>query len=207
MRMKISKIINLCIGSIVLWVWLSMTFRLGPLGAQSEGGFQNLRYFTVMSNLLQGGVSLAYFFGKRVDRWKYASTTAMALTFCVVLFFLGPTRGYDVVYSGANFISHLVIPILSIVDFLFFDRSCTYTLGDSLFTMIPLVAYSLFYMGNLFINGVDGNDWYGFAKAGPEFAIAVFAIMLTANWIIALLLRLPRMKRSVQKHTLTRPMP
>ena len=83
MRMKISKIINLCIGSIVLWVWLSMTFRLGPLGAQSEGGFQNLRYFTVLSNLLQGCVSLAYFFGKRVDRLKYASTTAMSLTFCV----------------------------------------------------------------------------------------------------------------------------
>ena len=198
MRMKISKIINLCIGSIVLWVWLSMTFRLGPLGAQSEGGFQNLRYFTVLSNLLQGCVSLAYFFGKRVDRWKYASTTAMSLTFCVVLFFLGPTRGYDVMYSGANFFSHLAIPILAIVDFLVFDRSCTYTLGDSLFTMIPLAAYGFFYMGNLFINGVEGNDWYGFAKAGPEFAIAGFAIILAANWIIALLLRLPRMKRGVK---------
>ena len=128
---------------------------------------------------------------------EYVDKKRMALTFCVVLFFLGPTRGYDVVYSGANFFSHLVIPILSIVDFLFFDRSCTYTLGDSPFTMIPLVAYILFYMGNLFINGVDGNDWYGFAKAGPEFAIAVFAIMLTANWIIALLLCLPRMKRGV----------
>ena len=170
---------------------------MGPLGAQSEGGFQNLRYFTVLSNLLQGCVSLAYFFGKRVDRWKYASTTAMSLTFCVVIFFLGPTRGYDVMYSGANFFSHLSIPILAIVDFLVFDRSCTYTLGDSLFTMIPLAAYGFFYMGNLFINGVEGNDWYGFAKAGPEFAITGFAIILAANWIIALLLRLPRMKRGV----------
>lgn len=197
MRMIISKIVNLCIGVIVLWVWLSMTFRWKPLGAQSEGGFQNLKYFTVLSNLLQGGVSLACFFGVRTGRWKYASTTAMGLTFCVVLFFLGPTRGYDVVYSGANFFSHLVIPLLSIVDFLCFDRSCTYTLRDSLFTLIPLAAYSLFYMGNLFINGVEGNDWYGFAKAGPQFGVAIFAIMLAANWIIALLLRLPRRKPQV----------
>ena len=63
--------------------------------------------------------------------------------------------------------------------------------------MIPLAAYGLFYMGNLFINGVECNDWYGFAKAGPEFTIAGFAIILAANWIIALLLRLPRMKRGV----------
>ena len=196
MRMKISRIINLCIGIIALWTWLSMTFRWGPLGAQSEGGLQNLRYFTVLSNLLQGGVSLAFFFGRRVDRWKYVSTTAIALTFCVVLFILGPMRGYEAMYTGANFFSHLVVPVLSIVDFLFFDRSCAYTLRDSLFTLIPFGAYSLFYMGNLLINGVEGNDWYGFAKSGPKYALAAFAIMLAANWIIALLLRLPRRKRA-----------
>ena len=197
MRMKISRIINLCIGIIVLWVWLSMTFRLGPLGAQSEGGFKNLRYFTVLSNLLQGGVSLAYFFGIRTGRWKYTSTTAITVTFCVALFFLGPTRGYDAVYSGANFFSHLVVPVLSVMDFLVFDRSCTFALRDSLVTLIPFAAYGMFYMGNVLINGVEGNDWYGFAKAGPRFAISVFAIMLVANWIIALLIRLPRRERRV----------
>ena len=197
MRMKISRIINLCIGIIVLWVWLSMTFRLGPLGTQSEGGFKNLRYFTVLSNLLQGGVSLAYFFGIRTGRWKYASTTSIAVTFCVVIFFLGPTRGYDAVYSGANFFSHLVVPVLSVMDFLVFDRSCTFALRDSLVTLIPFAAYGMFYMGNVLINGVEGNDWYGFAKAGPRFAISVFTIILVANWIIALLLRLPRRDHQV----------
>ena len=55
----ISKIINLLIGIIVFWTWSCMTFRLGRLGAQSTGGFSNLRYFTVLSNLFQGVVSLA----------------------------------------------------------------------------------------------------------------------------------------------------
>lgn len=192
MRTKLSKIINLCIGVLVLFTWLSMTFRLGPLGAQSEGGFGNLRFFTVLTNLLQGGVSLAYFFGVRADRWKYASTAAMALTFCVVLFVLGPRRGYDVMYSGANFFSHLVVPVLAIVDFLVLDRTGSFTLRDSLFTMIPLAAYGLFYGGNLLINGVEGNDWYGFARGGPAAALMIFAFALLLNWLIAVLLRLPR---------------
>ena len=192
MRERISKGINLCIGVIALWVWLSMTFRWPPLGLDSAGGLQSLKYFTVLTNLLQCGVSLAYCFGIRVDRWKYAAAAAMGLTFCVVLCFLAPRRGYDAMYSGANFFSHLVVPVLAMADFLIFDRSCTYTLGDSLFTLMPLVGYGLFYGGNLVVNGIEGNDWYGLAGAGLPFAAGAFAAMLAVNWGIALLLRLPR---------------
>lgn len=67
-RQTVSKIINLFIGVIVIWTWLSMTFRLGRLGAQSPGGFGNLRYFTVLSNLFQGIVSLIYFCGRKISR-------------------------------------------------------------------------------------------------------------------------------------------
>ena len=188
----ISKIINLLIGIIVFWTWSCMTFRLGRLGAQSTGGFSNLRYFTVLSNLFQGVVSLAYFFGRKVSRLKYAATTAIAFTFIVVLCFLGPTRGYDSVYSGANFFSHLVVPVLAIADFLIFDREGTFTLRDSFIAMIPMLAYSLFYMGNILINGLEGNDWYGFARKGIPAAAAVLAVLTAVNWIIALVLRLPR---------------
>ena len=139
MKRTISKTINLLIGIIVLWTWLSVTFRLGRLGAQSEGGLGNLRYFTVLSNLLQCGVSLAYCCGRKVSRWKYASTTAIAFTFFVVLFFLGPARGYDAVYTGANFWSHLVVPLLAMVDFLCFDREGTFTLRDSVYAMLPVL--------------------------------------------------------------------
>ena len=92
-RQTVSKIINLFIGVIVIWTWLSMTFRLGRLGAESPGGFGNLRYFTVLSNLFQGIVSLIYFCGRKISRWKYASTTAIAFTFFIALLFLAPVRG------------------------------------------------------------------------------------------------------------------
>lgn len=164
-RQTVSKIINLFIGVIVIWTWLSMTFRLGRLGAESPGGFGNLRYFTVLSNLFQGIVSLIYFCGRKISRWKYASTTAIAFTFFIALLFLAPVRGLHSVYSGANFFSHLVVPVLAIVDFLIFDREGTFTLRDSLIAVIPMLAYSLFYVGNILIKrdtgcsrGLSGSD-------------------------------------------------
>ena len=187
-----------------------MTFRLGRLGSQSEGGFGNLRYFTVLSNLLQGGVSLAYACGIRTGRFKFASTTAITFTFFIVLLFkfasttaitftffivllfLGPKRGYDVVYAGANFWSHLIVPVLAMADFLVLDRECTFTMRDTFIAVIPTLAYGLFYMGNLLVGGAEGNDWYGFQGFGAGAGIGIYLILLAANWIIALILRLPR---------------
>lgn len=194
MRKVISKCLSLLIGGLALWVWLSSAIRPGRHGALSVEGLQSLRYFTVLSNLLQGGVCLACLFGAKVGRWKYVSAVSVALTFFVVLLLLGPAYGYDSMYHGANLWFHLILPVLSMVDFLVFDREGAFSLRDSLFTLIPMLAYSLFYVGNLLVNGVRDNDWYGFAKRGPQSAVAAFLIILGLNWIIALLMRLPRRK-------------
>ena len=192
MRKTVSKCLNLLIGGLALWVWLSSAFGPGRHGALSAEGLQSLRYFTVLSNLLQGGVSLACLWGVGVGRWKYVSAVSVALTFFVVLLLLGPAYGYDSMYVDANFWFHLIIPILAMANFLIVDREGVFSLRDSLFTLIPMLAYSLFYVGNLLVNGVRDNDWYGFAKNGPRSAVAAFLIMLCLNWILALLMRLPR---------------
>ena len=70
MRKAISKGLDLLIGVLALWVWLSSFFVTGRHGAFSVEGLQSLRYFTVLSNQLQGGVSLACLCGARVRRWK-----------------------------------------------------------------------------------------------------------------------------------------
>ena len=192
MRKALSKCLNLLIGGLALWVWLSSAFGSGRHGAFSVEGLQSLRYFTVLSNLLQGGVCLACLCGANVGRWKYVAAVSVALTFFVVLLLLGPTYGYDSMYVGANLWFHLILPILSMVNFLVVDREGTFSLRDSLFTLIPMLVYGLFYVGNLLVNGVRDNDWYGFAKHGPQSAAAAFLIILGLNWIIALLMRLPR---------------
>ena len=203
MRRVISRLINLAIAILVLQAWLFMTFKADRHGALSTEGLWNLRYFTVLSNLLQGGVSLCYVLhpSPRLTRWKYVATTAVALTFFVVLLFLGPVYGFDMMYTGANFWFHLVVPLLAMVDFLCFDRSGMIRLRDSLLALLPMLIYSVLYVGNLLINGVgrgaDTNDWYGFAVGGPRTAAVVFLVMLVGNWVIALLLRLPRRRETV----------
>ncbi len=196
MRKAASKALNILIAALALWAWASMSFRLDRHGSLSAGGFQNLRYFTVLSNLMQAGVSLAYVLGGRPRRLKYASTVSVGLTFFIVLLFLGRLYGYAPMYSGANFWFHLVVPILAMADFLCLDREGGYTLHDSLMSLIPSLCYGLFYVGNLLINGVKGNDWYGFARGGPGSAAVVFLAILAGSWLIALALRLPRRPRN-----------
>ena len=86
------------------------------------------------------------------------------------------------------------------MNFLIVDREGTFSLRDSLLTLIPMLAYSLFYVGNLLVNGVRDNDWYGFATHGPQSAAAAFLIILGLNWIIALLMRLPRRRPARPAH-------
>jgi len=200
MRKTVSKCLDLFISALALGVWLTSAFGSGRHGALSVEGLQSLRYFTVLSNLLQGGVCLACLCGARVRRWKYISAVSVALTFFVVLLLLGPAYGYDSMYVGANFWFHLILPILGMVNFLIVDREGTFSLRDSLLTLIPMLAYSLFYVGNLLVNGVRDNDWYGFAKHGPQSAVSAFLIMLGLNWIIALLMRLPRRRPARPAH-------
>lgn len=192
MRKTASRILNLLIALIVFPAWISMTFRLGGHGSLSAGGLQNLRYFTILSNLMQGGVSLAWALGRRPRRLKYAATTAVALTFSVALLFLGRLYGYASMYAGANFWFHLVVPVLAMADFLLLDREGTFTLRDTLPAMLPMLFYGIFYLGNLLKNGIKGNDWYGFAAGGWGSAAVVFLVILAGNWLLALLLQLPR---------------
>jgi len=200
MRKTVSKCLDLFISALALGVWLTSAFGSGRHGALSVEGLQSLRYFTVLSNLLQGGVCFACLCGANVGRWKYVAAVSVALTFFVVLLLLGPAYGYDSMYVGANFWFHLILPILGMVNFLIVDREGTFSLRDSLLTLIPMLAYSLFYVGNLLVNGVRDNDWYGFAKHGPQSAVSAFLIMLGLNWIIALLMRLPRRRPARPAH-------
>ena len=64
--------------------------------------------------------------------------------------------------------------------------------------LLSMTAYGLFYVGNLIVNGVKGNDWYRFATGGPWAAAMTFLVIVLANWAIALLLRLPRRERKPQ---------
>ena len=204
-RSKLALVLDVLIVFMVFYAWICMIFRLGDNGTIAAGGFRNLKYFTVLSNLLMAAASLtniittikAKAYSTNTPAWagsfKYMGATATALTFLVVITFLGPVYKIPGLYSGANLWFHVVVPILSFVNVII-SHIGPLTMKDSFRTLIPLLVYGTGYIGNLLINGFgDGtytNDWYGFLYWGWGIGIGILVILILISWCMALLMRL-----------------
>lgn len=165
----------------------------------SSQGIENLRYYTVLSNLFCGITALAdlllILLKKDTERllpFKLAAVSAVTVTFSVVAFFFAPIYGISHLYKGANFIFHLVEPVVAIAGFLIVRKShipfryCVYA-------AIPTIIYGSCYLGNLLINGIgkwpDTNDFYGFVNWGYPIGIAIFMGITLFSFLTACLLR------------------
>ena len=205
MKTKMSKkkivrvFINLIIIGLVLFAYIFMTLRKG--GELSSTGVAALKYFTVESNLFAGLTSIiwiAYTFTKRknnqvIERLKYISAVSVFLTFIVVVAFLAPLYGFDKMYTNANLYFHLIVPILAVVDFVFFSE-CSFTKKDNILCIIFPLIYGVFYILNILINGIgkapNYNDWYGFLNWGIATGAIIFILILLLVLLLGLLIRI-----------------
>ena len=200
---------NVIIALAVFWVWCALLMSADPGGRLTAAGLRNLKYFTVLSNLLQGFVSVAWAVGlalklrgkiaelpRTLRLLKYAAAVSVLLTFLTVATFLGPLYGYANMFSGVNFWYHLAVPLAAALDYCVLDREGSPTLQESWFALLPMLAYAAGYVLNLLINGIGRwphtNDWYGFAAGGPAASALIFFVILLGTWLIALAIRLPR---------------
>ena len=152
-------------------------------GGEFNGtGLRTLRYFTTESNILCGIVSLLaaaftlpVFLGKReripksVLVLKYVGSCAVALTFFVVLAFLGLIYGYGMMYRGASFYMHGIVPILAMVSWIVFDRGAHLRVRAVLFGLVPVVIYGVIYFIQVVVLGKARGGWedfYAFARGG-----------------------------------------
>ncbi len=179
---RIRIIVNIAIAVCVFGAWLGMFVRGGELLASV--GVRSLRYFTVLSNLLEGIASIilaaALIRGKDSERLgvlKLVAATAVGLTFTVVMVFLGPLFGYPAMFRGANLWLHLIVPLAALAEFVLFNerdipkKKCLWVASS------PLV-YGLFYLANILANGAPGNDFYGFTLWGMPVAFVIFALII-----------------------------
>lgn len=168
-------------------------------------GAQNLKYFTVDSNLLLGLVHLAVLIlassgmtGRSaplrlwMERLLYIATVAVALTFTVVVCFFGPSIGYAPLFQDANLYFHLIVPVLAVVAFCAFHRNRPIPLWETAAALIPSVLYGLYYTTVLLAQGVHfpDTDWYGFASGGVVGSAIMASGVFLTTWLLALLLRL-----------------
>ena len=212
MKKKINVVLNILIFAFTLLGLGIMLYLNGDDGGLlSSAGWDNMKYFTVLSNLFCGIVAgiflLLQLLGNKKTSpahvggsllspaWmmilKLSAAAAVMVTFLVVACFFGPLYGYRYMYLGSNLWFHLIIPLLGMIEFCLLDGTIPFRM--TFLAGTPALVYGCFYLGNILINGKgkwpDTNDWYGFLNWGWGPAFVIFAVIILTSWGAACLLR------------------
>lgn len=191
---------------IVACVFVAVVINLlaSPNEFVEEVGVKTFRMFTVLSNMLVA-ISVAMTIPFTIDgirqrnyhlpRWIvnliFISTTCVALTFIVSLTLLSAYAGFDrMMLSGSNLFLHTIVPIATIITFLFINVYHTVKFRATFYALIPILIYAIIYLISAIIIGKDNGGWrdhYHFNEFIPWYF--VFIIIFVLVFGIATLLR------------------
>ena len=195
---SISFILNLVL-LVYESIYIIACFVIGGNGNMANAGLGAFRYFTIDSNAL-AAVSAAVLlpfelicvFSRKerniptaVSVLKLAGTAGVALTFLVVITFLGPTQGYDIMFEGGNYYLHGVCPVLAIISCIFFDGSKEITRKQGWPALLPCFIYMLVYLLMVIVLG-GWPDFYGFNRNGLWPVTVVIILILNTLVVMAL---------------------
>ena len=211
-NIKISLIINIIIVLLTVFATIIMftgfRFMHGSEPILETTKFGVFKFFTVDSNVFMGIVSLAFIIeetkllkgkikdiSKTMYIFKLMSTTAVTITFLTVFLYLGPISDGGIIsmLQNSNLFFHFIIPVLSIITFILFEKTDKLELKNSLYGIIPTLLYASYYVTNILIHMENGKvspiyDWYWFVQNGVWAAFIVAPFMLLIAYITSLLL-------------------
>jgi len=206
-KLKISFIINIIIFILSL---LGTIFMLTGFHFMSDDvilevtKLEAFKFFTVDSNVLMGLISLLFAFyeyqiiknkvkiiPKEIYVMKLIFTVSVMLTFFITTFYLAPfsSKGFWSMFQNSNLFFHLIIPILSLITFVFFENTNKIKFKYTAWGLLPTFIYAIFYVVNIYIH-IENNkvsylyDWYGFAQGSLVSIIIVFALMHIITYVI-----------------------
>lgn len=169
-------------------------------GALQASGLENLKFYTVLTNVFCGLIALVYLIiillGKdagKIRVLKLAAVCGVAITFAVVAFMFGPLYGYPQFYKRGNLFFHLLLPLTAMVEFIVVRRP-KMPFRYCVFAAVPTLLYGLGYMVNILINGMGGewpdtNDFYAFLSWGWPVGIMIFAAITLAAFGVSCIFR------------------
>ena len=166
-----------------------------------------MKFFTVQSNVLAGVTALLYIIFLLSERktqkkiplvihvLRYIATIDLIITFLVVALFLGfiVDEGYFSMYTNANFFFHFAVPVLNLISFVWFEDTPKFKLIHTLYGMLHLALYSVFYLivaVSHFKNGAVDiyYDWYAFAQKGLPLAFVSGIVVMALGYFTAYVL-------------------
>ena len=211
MKIKISLVLNIIIVLFVLLASIMMfaKIRFMPgdiiLETSKIGMF---KFFTVDSNILMGLVSIIFIIKelriikgkeKEISKVLYilklAATTSVSLTLITVFGYLGfiVDGGVIVLLKNSNLFFHLLVPLLSIITFIFFEKTNKLDFKCTFLGIIPMFIYGIVYTTNVLIHINNGKvnpiyDFYHFVQGGINQAFIAVPIIFLTTYIISLVL-------------------
>ena len=193
-RQIISLVLNVII--VVFTVRSILQFFI-PIGGDETFLFGAIafEYFTVLSNIFIALISIVIavfnvinlvkdtdYLPLIVERIKYVSCCAIGVTMLTVIFFLGPTQGWGIMYYGVNLYMHLLSPLLAIASFLLFEAKPNRKFYETTYGILPVLVYGIVYLINV-IPLQNWADFYGFNNGGYWYIS--FPLMLAASYGIS----------------------
>lgn len=191
----------------IVGITLMVTGRAGE-GALQASGIENFKFYTVLTNVFCGIVSLIFLIltvaGKdtgKLNLLKLAALCGVVITFAVVAFFFGPLYGYPQFYQRGNLFFHLLLPVTAMAEFLLIRRP-RIPFRHTVIAAVPTLLYGIGYMLNILINGIGGpwpytNDFYAFLSWGWTVGILIFCGITLTAFGTACLFRFISNKRSL----------
>ena len=192
---------NAAIAVISVLAWISVVRGRGDDRNLMTHGMASLKYYTVLSNLFSGAASTAYcaslLLGGGVPApWvlvlKLAGTTTVMVTFLTVMLFLGPTMGWAPMFKAGNLWLHLILPLAAAADLCLSVPLAGLPFAATLAPVAFTAAYAAWYIRRVLRYGMERDgvvyDFYGFGRWGQDKIALVAKVMLSATWLIAVLL-------------------
>ena len=166
------------------------------------GGRVTFMFFTTQSNIAMALISIIGICllctAKKTGRiWsviKYVGTISITLTGIVFGFVLAPALGAGA-WNIQNTLTHLVVPVLSVVDFFVVGNVLDLKKKDVFYVLIPPILYAI-YAGIGYVRGWQFAEGYNYpyfflnwgSPAGAFGFTNGLPFMGTGWWILALLI-------------------
>ncbi len=205
-KLKISFYLNIFIFILVLIATIIMLTGFQFMGEDlvlTATKIEAFKFFTVDSNVLMGitAIIFALYEHKYIKNkekiptfmyvLKLVSTTAVVLTFLTTTFYLAPfvPSGFFSMFINSNLFFHFIIPLLSLVTFMFFENTNVIKFKYTFLGIIPTFLYAIFYLINVLLHIENDKvsytyDWYGFAQGGTNTIVFTFSFMLIITYVI-----------------------
>ena len=178
-----------------IFVAIVMNLLKAPTELVEEVGIKTFRLYTVLSNMFVG-ITISMTIPFAVDgirhrnyhlpRWIvnliFVSTTCITLTFIISLTLLSAFAGFmEIMLTGTNLFLHTIVPILTIVGFLFINTYHNVKFKATLYALIPISIYAIIYLISAIFIGQENGGWrdhYHFNEVIPWYYVFVLVFAL-----------------------------